>query len=101
MPALALTSPRAAHHCPQATAVLALGNMHPACHALVLGESAVLAEDYPDRQMQRVRIVWGYGRGRGGMRGWDCCNFTSCCRCLASPFLDSLPSPAAACHQSA
>lgn len=41
--------------CPlQATAVLALGNMHPACHALVLAESAVLAEDYPDRQMQRV-----------------------------------------------
>ncbi len=39
--------------------MLALGNMHPACHALVLAESAVLAEDYPDRQMQRVSGWWG------------------------------------------
>lgn len=46
-------------HTLQATAVLALGNMHPACHALVLAESAVLAEDYPDRQMQRVRLAVG------------------------------------------
>ena len=51
--------------CPlQATAVLALGNMHPACHALVLAESAVLAEDYPDRQMQRV--------SERGWNGWLC-----------------------------
>lgn len=39
----------------QATAVLALGNMHPACHGLVLAESLVLADDYLDRQMARVR----------------------------------------------
>lgn len=39
---------------PQSTAVLALGNMHPGCHALVLGEAAGLQEDYLDRQMQRV-----------------------------------------------
>lgn len=48
------TPPRPA---PQATAVLALGCMHPACHALVLGECAVLQEDYLDRQMQRVGVL--------------------------------------------
>lgn len=49
----------------QATAVLALGCVHPACHALVLLEASVLAEDYLDRQMQRsisMPSVPGMGR---------------------------------------
>lgn len=51
---LLVSSVRSSAEVQQATAVLALGCMHPDCHALVLGETAVLAEDYLDRQMQRV-----------------------------------------------
>lgn len=50
----------------QATAVLALGCVHPACHALVLLEASVLAEDYLDRQMQRV----------------SACGAVEACRCV-------------------
>jgi hypothetical protein len=51
---LLVSSVRSSAEVQQATAVLALGNMHPGCHALVLGEAVVLADDYLDRQMQRV-----------------------------------------------
>jgi hypothetical protein len=57
---LLVASVRAGAEAQQATSVLALGCMHPDCHGLVLKEAAVLAEDYLDRQMQRVRPrrVW-------------------------------------------
>ncbi|KAI3439023.1 hypothetical protein D9Q98_001435 [Chlorella vulgaris] len=62
---LLVASVRSSAEVQQATAVLALGGMHPACHALVLKESAVLADDYLDRQMQRsitMPSVPGMGR---------------------------------------
>ena len=63
---LLVASVRGGTEVQQGIAVLALGCMHPACHALVLSEAAGLADDYLDRQMQRVR-----GARRGGVRGED------------------------------
>lgn len=48
--------------------MLALGNMHPACHGLVLTESMVLADDYLDRQMARVRLAMLLSMPRLGAR---------------------------------
>ncbi|KAL4428595.1 hypothetical protein ABPG77_008907 [Micractinium sp. CCAP 211/92] len=62
---LLVASIRSCTEVQQATAVLALGNMHPACHGLVLAESMVLADDYLDRQMARsisMPSVPGMGR---------------------------------------
>ncbi|KAL4434374.1 hypothetical protein ABPG75_000815 [Micractinium tetrahymenae] len=62
---LLVASIRSCAEVQQATAVLALGNVHPACHGLVLTESLVLADDYLDRQMARsisMPSVPGMGR---------------------------------------
>jgi hypothetical protein len=69
---LLVASVRSSAEVQQATAVLALGGMHPACHALVLKESAVLADDYLDRQMQRV----------SGLPSRSLMANPACCLCL-------------------
>lgn len=72
---------------PQSTAVLALGNMSPACHALVLKEASVLADDFADKQIQRVRwtgvlaLVWV---GRAAVAGRRAKRRLMCLRAMPS-----------------
>ncbi|PSC67904.1 furry homolog-like [Micractinium conductrix] len=72
MARLLVASIRSGAEAQQATAVLALGNCNPACHALVLSEGALLADDYLDRQLARsISMPSVPGMGRKAVRKDD------------------------------